>query len=80
MLPDGPTRTFIPIITLTKHPQQLDSTSASEKGAGAPEITSAMIAAGLEVFWRHEAGGDDPAMTVREIFVAMAEMQQRPPR
>jgi hypothetical protein len=61
------------IITLTKHPQELDNTAAAcgFHAAGAPVVTSAMIEAGVYAAREH-CLGEGLEDLVRKVYVAMA--------
>jgi hypothetical protein len=67
------------IITLTKHPQDIDK--AAPEGDGAPDIkiTDAMIDAGIDAYLALDREWDLPERIVRDIFEAMLQASLNPP-
>jgi hypothetical protein len=66
------------IITLTKHTPTPSSAAAPVIGAGAPEVTSAMIDAGVDAYLALDREFDAAERIVTEVFRAMAEVSQQP--
>jgi hypothetical protein len=58
------------IITLTKHPQNIDKSVLPETGAGAPEVTPEMIEAGVIALELYREAFGDPQL-VQAIYTAM---------
>jgi hypothetical protein len=65
---------------LTKHQLPLDTTAASREisEAGAPEVTPAMIQAGVDAYLACDRDFDLPERIVTDVFRAMAEAAREP--
>ena len=55
---------------MTKPSPTNNPTPHSTEGAGAPEITPAMVEAGIEALWSHDPD-DRSREIVRAVFIAM---------